>query len=156
MKALHYLTVQDLLWINLQVLNKVRGYQFARLEEATFYQYAYGESSNLLPQAARFFPGFVRLKPFEVGNEATTFVAGLAFLTINGQHLTLKDSEGVEWFDHAVQTVLALKTIEGIAQPDEHAHHSQQGPNIRAAIRAVIDAYPLTVAALVARSAAVA
>ena len=54
MAALQYLTVQDILWINLQVTKKVQHFNYARLEEATFYQYAYGDSNTLLPQAARF------------------------------------------------------------------------------------------------------
>ena len=34
-----------------ELSRKVQHFNYARLEEATFYQYAYGESSNLIPQA---------------------------------------------------------------------------------------------------------
>ena len=44
--ALHYLTIQDILWINLQVTKKVQHFNYARLEEGTFYQYGYGRSTG--------------------------------------------------------------------------------------------------------------
>lgn len=48
--TLHYLTVQDVLWINLQATRKVQHFNYAKLEEATYCQYAYGESNTLLPK----------------------------------------------------------------------------------------------------------
>src|SRR5688572_17256500 len=99
MPSLHYLTVQDVLWINLQVAKKVRHFNYARLEEATFYQYAYGESVGPEPQALRFLTGFVKMRPFESDNEATAFVACDAFLRINGKMLSLKDADALKWFE---------------------------------------------------------
>src|SRR3569832_347171 len=97
--TLLYLTVQDILWINLQVTKKVHHFNYARLEEATFYQYAYGESNSLVPQAGRFIGGFLRMHPFEAGNEATAFVAGAAFLKINGKEINLPDEKAHAWFE---------------------------------------------------------
>lgn len=94
--ALQYLTVQDVLWINLQVTGKPQSFSYADLEEATFYQYAYGDSMSLVPQAARFLSGFLKKKPFATGNEATAFVACLAFLKVNGYDF--RDEDGHLWF----------------------------------------------------------
>ena len=96
--ALHYLTVQDILWINLQLTRKVQHFNYAKLEEAVYYQYAYGESSSLIPQASRFLGGFAKLKPIADGNEATAFVATLTFLEINGKSLDLQGADAMAWY----------------------------------------------------------
>ena len=75
--AIHYLTVQDILWINHEATREVLPYKYSPLEEATFGQYAYGESSDVISQAARFLSSFGRLRPFEDGNRATAFIAVL-------------------------------------------------------------------------------
>ena len=64
-----YLTVQDLLWINLQVTGTVNKFDYARLEDGAFYQYGYGKSKDLLAQAARFYPGLKHKAAFTAGNE---------------------------------------------------------------------------------------
>src|SRR5579862_1825312 len=111
MASLDYLTVQDILWINLQITKKVKHFNFARLEEAVFYQYAYGESNTLFPQAARFVTGFVRMQPFEDGNDATAFVASLAFLKINGYSIKGTTEQLGSWFGSAKGT----ESQDGIA-----------------------------------------
>ena len=88
-QRLRTLTVQDVLWINLQVTGRVNHYSNARLEEATYYQFAYGDSQDLEAQAARLLAGFVRMHPFEAGNEATALGAALSFLRLNGKALTI-------------------------------------------------------------------
>ena len=119
--ALHYLTVQDVLWINLQVTGKPQEFRYADLEEATFYQYAYGESNSLVPQAARFLSGFLKKKPFATGNEATAFAAGLAFLKANGYQFRGEDAGS--WFDevsngtHEAQAAIEKDFYEA---PDDH------------------------------------
>ncbi len=50
-KSLKYLTVQDMLWINLQATKKVQHFRYALLEEATYYQYGYGASRQSRPDA---------------------------------------------------------------------------------------------------------
>src|SRR5437868_2533377 len=99
MASLHYLTVQDILWINLEITKQSLPFDYLRLEEAIFYQYAYGESSMLFPQAARFVRGFVKMHPFEAGNEATAFVGCLAFLKINGFEAKGSGKTMTEWFN---------------------------------------------------------
>ena len=56
--ALNYLTVQDMLFLNLQITKSVQPFDYARLEEAVFYQYAPGQSTDLVAQGARFLVGF--------------------------------------------------------------------------------------------------
>lgn len=140
--ALQYLTVQDMLWINLQLTHKVQHFGYARLEEATFYQYAYGESSDLLSQAARFITGFAKLNPFDAGNEATGFVGAVAFLKLNGRELTVSDAEAAAWFKSLSQTD-AAPALEQATKAGE-AHHL----TIRQAIQSVLDAYRKTLASL--------
>lgn len=134
--SLHYLTVQDILWINLQVTKKVHHFNYARLEEATYYQYAYGKSNTLVPQAARFLSGFLKLHPFESGNEATAFVGCLAFLKVNGYSLDVPSEEGAEWFAKiSGRATPAREAIEARAKKDEGDHHDM---DVRAAIDWVI------------------
>lgn len=146
--SLHYLTVQDVLWINLQVTKRVNRFNYARLEEATYYQYAYGESRSLVPQAARYLGGFLKMAPFDSGNEATAFVGCLAFLVVNGMELCLEDAKGAAWFEDVRSArVKALDAINAIARPVEHAHHDVQPP-IRARIVEVLNSFPETISAL--------
>lgn len=139
MASLHYLTVQDILWINLQVTKKVRHFNYARLEEATFYQYAYGESSTLFPQAARFITGFVKMRPFEAGNEGTALVATLAFLAINGYTTSIAGADVGRWFERVLQKGAdAQAAIGEISIPDPEAHHAIV-PDVRGAVAKVLE-----------------
>lgn len=140
--ALHYLTVQDILWINLQVTKKVQDFDYAKLEEATFYQYAYGESKSLIPQATRFAKGFVRMNPLDQGTAATAFVGLVTFLRMNGKNLTVDDREAASWFKSP--TNLAEKTTES------DGDHHELVPNVREIIEQVIADYPTAVSTLTA------
>jgi prophage maintenance system killer protein len=139
--SLHYLTVQDVLWINLQLTKKVQHFNYARLEEAVFYQYAYGDSRTLFPQAARFISGFLKMRPFEAGNEATALVSCLAFLYLNG-YTAQGDLRG--WFDQAKTG--KVEAIEAVAVEDPHAGHTLV-PDVRGAIRRVLDEHAAAIAA---------
>ena len=150
--TLHYLTVQDILWINLQVTKKVNHFNFARLEEAVYYQYAYGDSNTLVPQAARFLSGFLRMSPLDAANEATAFVGCLAFLRVNGRELELADAEGTEWVSKvAGKAHPAREAIEArVREADTHGHHV----DVRSAVEWVLDHYPQTVQSLAGAAAA--
>ena len=125
--TLNYLTVQDMLWINLQVTKKVNSYHFMKLEEGTFYQYGYGASTDLMSQAARFVKGFAKNAPFADGNDMTALVGFLAFLRINGYQLDLPVSE--------LKSALANpEPVLAKAQKDEQWHGTT-----REAIQQVLD-----------------
>jgi prophage maintenance system killer protein len=135
---LHYLTVQDILWINLQVTGKVNHFNFAKLEEATYYQYAYGDSKHLVSQAARFLPGFMKLNPIEAGNEATAFIALLTFLKINGNSILLQDNNALAWLDSINdKKTPPAEAIDAIAKSD-HGDHAG-APDVRKIIRDLIN-----------------
>ena len=153
MANLHYLTVQDVLWINLQATKKVQHFQYAKLEEATFYQYAYGSGCSLLPQAARFLPGFIRMHPFSAGNEATALVGCAAFLGMNGYGLSVPDAEGVSWLDKILtRQVSSLDAITTASSPLDGFHPVLQ-PDVKGAINSVLAAFETTVRELCDRSA---
>lgn len=143
--ATRYLTIQDLLWTNLQATKKVNAFRYAPLEEVASYQYAYGESSSPLQSADRFLMGFGKLRPFDAGNEATGFLACFAFLSLNGVRPTLPDSEGAHWWGKvasgAVQPAEALKVV--VEPATGHAPES-----VESAVRELLARYPKTVAAL--------
>jgi len=150
---LHYLTVQDILWINLQVTDKVHRFSFAKLEEATYYQYAYGESRSVIPQAARFLVGFPKLHPLESGNDATTFVACLSFLKINGLTIELQDTLATAWYESVQsRSVEVLEAVKSIAKPILDHHHAPKG-DIRQTVKDVISQFPCTLLALGSESA---
>jgi death-on-curing protein len=133
-KQLRYLTVQDVLWINLQVSGRVNGFDYATLEEATFYQYAYGDSKELLSQAQRFLHGFLAKSPISAANEATAFVAFATFLRLNGVHLSVDDAEGAEWM------LRREADLAGTVRRDEHYHPER----MKDAVTAVLRRYPRT------------
>ncbi len=120
--ALQYLTVQDVLWINLQVTGKPQPFDYADLEEATFYQYAYGDSKSLLPQAARFLSGFLKKKPLASGNEATALISCLAFLKVNGYEF--KGESLDTWFTEVQNgTAEARQAVEKDFYEAPRDHH---------------------------------
>jgi len=144
--SLHYLTVQDVLWINLQTSGRPSRFDYAKLEEATYYQYAYGDSDEIEAQAIRFASGFGRMRPLAEGNLATGFVALAAFLSINGRELKVSDAEAASWYRAVfVGESKASDAMAGRVGLDPHAHASLQ-PDIRAAIRGVMAKYPQTLA----------
>ncbi|MDR3688817.1 MAG: hypothetical protein P4L46_05510 [Fimbriimonas sp.] len=144
---LHYLTVQDVLWINLQVTGRDHGFVYAKLEEATYYQYAYGDSNSLIPQAARFVRGFCRMQPLDSGSRPTAFIGLLTFLTINGMSVELTDANASPWFETISQDSTAIvEAIKSIAKPSSHEGHSE--PDIRKTIRDLVDRFSKTLTRL--------
>jgi len=121
---MHYLTVQDILWIHLQVAKKKEQFSFAQLEEATNYQYSYGKSKDVLAQAARLLGGFATKAPFGSANKAVAFVAGVAFLELNGYELHSKVKDLVGWLDKCSDKATALQTVTGSVSHSAHEHEA--------------------------------
>ena len=117
---IRYLTVQDVIWINLQVINKTIPFHFAVLEEATSYQYSLGKNGDVISRAANVFNGFRKLMPFSDGNLETGFYACLSFLEINGYKIKLsKDEAKAMIVTESAQ--IEPSQIEKIASPsDDH------------------------------------
>lgn len=150
--TLHYLTVQDILWINLQATKRVNHFSYAKLEEATFYQYAYGESSTLLPQAARFVTGFLKMHPLEEGNEVTAFIGLMAFLRVNGYDAEIADGQARTWFEGiASKREGALESLKSVARAQDH-HDMEHSLDVRGAISSVLRDFPETISALTGAS----
>lgn len=144
MDRLEYLTVPDIVWINLLVTEQEQRFNYARLEEAAFNQYAYGSAGDVAVQGVRFLNEFIALAPFEAGNEATAFVAFVAFLKMNGHDLGLIEDGASSW--SAERGVAELEAL--IASDPEH--HEFSGISRTAAIvEGVVAAYPRTIASLV-------
>lgn len=149
MSDLKYLTVQDMLWINLKVCRKVNRYDFARLEEATFYQYGYGKSLDLVGQAGRFVKGFVAKAPFTDGNEATAFVGLVGFLRINGRRLRLDDKEALDWFRRSVVGGEGPSIDLADVVIEDSTHHGPiPADAVNRILREVLAEYPETVSGL--------
>ncbi|HRJ26030.1 MAG TPA: hypothetical protein PLO61_00795 [Fimbriimonadaceae bacterium] len=145
--GLHYLTLQDLIWINTQVTKKPQDFDYARLEEATFYQYGYGTSLKLIEQAGRLAAHFSRKRPLASGNEATGFVALLGFLALNQVHLRLSDAEAAAWYlGLADQPEVAATELAARAQTDEAEHHGE--PPTAEILTAILGQFPRTIEAL--------
>jgi prophage maintenance system killer protein len=139
--SVHYLTVQDILWINHEVTNEVLPYKYAQLEEATFGQYAYGGSQDVVQQAATFLSAFSRLRPFAHGNRASALIAVLTFLSINGYQIALDPANAAQWFEQASERsadsrVSILKAVaEGAPQPMDIK------PAVRTTVRDLLKAF---------------
>jgi prophage maintenance system killer protein len=134
---MHYLTVQDVLWIHLQIAKKAEKFHYAKLEEAVGYQYAYGKSKDVISQAARFFWGFQQMSPFEGDNRAVAMAAGITFLKLNGLNLNVGVRELPEWFARVSNRVESKLAVETSVVHDDHGHHTTP----REAATSVLAAY---------------
>lgn len=147
---MHYLTVQDIIWINLQITERPQRFDYAQLEEATYFQYAYGESADLKKQAARFFQGFTRNRPFTLGNQATAFIALQTFLQMNGRRFTVSDKKSAEWCTRIL--ALEVGAPEEIESASERHGPSHEGPDDLPEVAPIaleaIAGYPKTLEAL--------
>ena len=113
-----YLTLQDLIWINSEIMKSPQPYSYDRLEEATYYQYSYRQSQDVLVQAARFLWGYLKYRPFVRGNLATALIATLAFLHINGYATRLPVERAAEWIEQvALRRKHPLDAVRQIAVP---------------------------------------
>lgn len=139
---LHYLTVQDILWVNLQATKKVHRFNYAKLEEATYYQYAYGESTGLIPQAARFLSGFARLAPFEGGNTATALLGCLGFLAINGREICLSDADADKLSGSIRDRGALTSLLESCAR--EGDAHGEHAPDVKGILTMLLADYSNT------------
>jgi prophage maintenance system killer protein len=139
--ATHYLTVQDILWINHEVTNEVLPYKFSQLEEATFGQYAYGGTHHVVDQAATFLSGFSRLRPFSAGNRGTALIAVLSFLALNGYAVVLDPNNAAAWYERAAgRAADARAAILGAVAEGEPAPRDVR-PAIRTIVRDMLKAY---------------
>lgn len=152
MAALHYLTVQDMLWIHHQITKKVAPFHYAHLEEGTYYQYGYGSSTSLFPQAGRFLTGFPKMAPFAGANGASAFVGTVAFLALNGAHLQVSDAEASAWLGSLGTDAKAVGAALEAKCKVEEGHHDHL-PVVRDAIVSALERYPKTIEALMASDA---
>ena len=81
---MEYLTTHDLVWINSTITGKVNAYNYVTLEAAMAGQYSYGDSHNVVPQAANLLDRLLCTRPFSEGNIRTAFIATLSFINANG------------------------------------------------------------------------
>ncbi len=140
---IHYLTVQDIIWINTEVTKETNEFKYAQLEEAAFYQYGYGKSENVLAQAAHFLQGFLKLRPFASGNRATAFISALTFLKINSYEINLNPDIADEWvIQIALKTKNAEDAITEIAEKTNKPYELK--PRIRTEVKTLINTYQQT------------
>lgn len=128
--SLHYLTVQDMIWINHCVTGKVCAFRYDVLEEATYYQYGYGASTDISAQAVRFLQGFGKKNPFTEGNEATGFVGFVAFLRANGKDVKISAAEAKKLMEAPADFIASAPIRDG------HAGHVE--PDFRAIVQGVL------------------
>lgn len=129
-----YLTLQDLIWINTEIVGRPQPYSYERLEEATYYQYSYRRSRDVLLNCARFLWGYLKYRPFAQGNYATALIATLTLLHINGYDAFLAPEQAADWLLQIAQRQKhPLDAIRQIAHPThpgkqpiplrDHVHH---------------------------------
>lgn len=100
-----YLTVHDLVWLNSVFCGPDVPHDYERLEAAMAAQYGYGDSRDVLNQAASFAEKMIGSAPFREGNLRTGLLAVSVFLAGNG--LPLHASDGV------AQAVREIATSSG-------------------------------------------
>ena len=90
---MEYLTTHDLVWINNTLTGTVNPYNYVALEAAMAGQYRYGDSHDILGQAATLLRRLLDTAPFQSGNRRTAFIALLSFLNANGYATRLNDTD---------------------------------------------------------------
>lgn len=142
--AIHYLTVQDILWINAQITGDAPEFKQERVEEASYFQYAYGAATGIIPQAARLLSRFSHQNAFAKGNDATAFTATVAFLKLNGLSLATKDRDAADWFrESSVSQERAHEALAAATKSDAgHGFDPEQ------AAKSALAAFPQAIAAL--------
>ncbi len=130
---------------------KVNHFNYARLEEATNYQYSYGQATGVAAQAARFMQGFLKLHPLDAGNEASAFVAGIAFLVLNGWHTDLTDKNAKDWFkDISERRKTAGDAIKSKFKAGKDDHHNSA--DVKTAVQTVMAQFAKTIEGLASGS----
>jgi hypothetical protein len=134
--GLQYLTVQDILWTNLQLTKESNPFEYDKLEEATFCQYAYGKSIDPVAQAPKFLKGFIAKAPFGgKGDTETAFIATIGYLTLNGYLLPIPAAECRAWLERVKSgQVDATQAISQLAQPATHHHVTTPQEALQAAL----------------------
>ena len=111
---LEYLTPQDILWINLEITGATNELDAELLEEAASHLYSYVKIPNPIYQVGDFLETFLRIHPFNKGNQRTAFISMLAFLTLNGYEFIIPGSEVLMWIksveDKRVRGLTAIRT----------------------------------------------
>lgn len=144
---MHYLTVQDMLWIHLQVTKRTAQFKFDALEEATYYQYGYGSSNEIIKQAARFATGFAKKAPLGDADSVCAFIGALAFLELNGMHLNLTDECGLSFAARCASGAAEAEISQVANVSADHAH--SHDPDIRGIVSNIIRRFPKTISGLV-------
>lgn len=141
MPSLAYLTVPDVLWLSLRLTGERVPFDNVALEEAVFYQYAYGDSDEVVAQAARLLEGFVAKRPFDRGNEAVALVATAAFLAMNGLTMGIDPRRSAVWakdiWSGEIRAADALASSTKQAETDV----SYGIPSAQAALAAALSLY---------------
>lgn len=151
MRPVRYLTVQDVLWLHLQLTGRPPRFRYAALEEATFQQYGYGSSLDVPAQAQRVLAAFVKKRPFDQANTASGLVVALAFLAINGYDLALDDAELKRVMTAGEGASEAPDLTPHIVPARERDHAEAE---TRAVVESILGRYAATAASLVAGVAA--
>jgi death on curing protein len=119
--TLEYLTLQDIIWINLEVTGEANEFSAERLEEAVFHQYAYRRGADLFFRAGDFLEALLRLRPFDDGNRRTAFLSTVAFLAVNGYALEVTDQQAYSWLKSIIdRQVSGHVAISKAARPSNH------------------------------------
>lgn len=121
MPTIIYLTAEEVTRINEQVLRQagqvalpVRDQgllesALQRPQQASFY-----EGADVVTQGALYMTGIAMNHPFIDGNKRTGYVAGFAFLRLNGYHLAQPDPADPQlamWLEQMVMHALSFETF---------------------------------------------
>lgn len=93
---MEYLTTHDIVWVNSTVTGKVNEFNYVTLEEAMASQYRYGDSTDVLGQAANFLDHLLFKPAFTEGNRRTAYIAVLTFLNANGFATKVPDADAAK------------------------------------------------------------
>ncbi|MBX3096511.1 MAG: hypothetical protein KF812_06585 [Fimbriimonadaceae bacterium] len=147
MAELRYLTVPDLLWLNLELTGNPQTYRFDKLEEVCAYQYGRG-TFDPIHQAARLALGWKRQRPFQTGNDACGFVSVHAFLMANDLPVEMDDVSGAAWWSSLPTDSVTLASELRAMSRQGHIHDYHNVVDYREILGGIIRQYAESLAAL--------
>ena len=142
------LTVQDVMWLHTQVTGAPSVWDWAKLEEATAYQYAYRGEAEIAERAARFVTGFAKIRPFPSGNESAAFASLVTFLALNGQGLHVSDAEGAEFLSSLLDDPASAEAKIAVKLESHDVHPSGKGFDTMAVAQECLKKYSGTLKSL--------
>ncbi len=133
-----YLSVHDLVWINSLIAGDGVPFDYELLEEAIAAQYGYGDSTDVLTQAADFVQAIAVGRPFERGNIRTALIALSVYLEGNGRRVNLDGASAPQAIRELASGTKAAAEVVELLLADGSGATLRRAPVVAGDVHAVM------------------